>query len=84
MDVHSFIPSHVFKHELGAGGGYRVPWHRLRTTKETIQPNNKAPRRTPSFGSFVSSKWNVVILTFCAMYTQKISYVHVQFGQASF
>ena len=28
------------------------PRHRLRTTKETIQPNNKALRRTLLFGFF--------------------------------
>ena len=32
----------------------QVPRHRLRITKETIQPNNKAPRRTLLFGFFVS------------------------------
>ena len=33
-----------------------VQRHRLHTTKKkkTIQPNNKAPRRSPSFGSIVS------------------------------
>ena len=31
-----------------------VPRHRLRTTKEIVQPNIKAPRRTLLFGSFVS------------------------------
>ena len=31
----------------------QVPRHRLRTTKETIKPNNKAPRRTLLFASFV-------------------------------
>ena len=32
----------------------QVPRHRLHTTKETIQPNNKAPRRTLLFGFFIS------------------------------
>ena len=31
-----------------------VPRHRLRTAKETTQPNNKAFRRTLFFGSFLS------------------------------
>ena len=31
-----------------------VPRHRLRTTKETIQPKNKAPMRTILVGSFDS------------------------------
>ena len=32
----------------------QVPGQRLLTIKETMQPNNKAPRRTLLFGSFVS------------------------------
>ena len=41
MFFHDLVPSQVLMHGL-------------RTTKETIQPNNKAPRRTLLFGPFVS------------------------------
>ena len=41
MFFHKLVPSQVLMHGL-------------RTTKETIQPNNKAPRRTLLFGPFVS------------------------------
>ena len=31
-----------------------LPSHSSRTTKETMQPNNKRPRKTLLFGSFIS------------------------------